>query len=163
MKESSLAKTGSRRGEGRRTLERFSRETTKYSGELDVRWDREVKVTPRPSVCNYEGACFFFFFNLLARWYIYWASQVPLVVKNTPASAGDIRDPGLISRLGRSPWRRAGQATPRFLCGESHGQRSLEGYSPRGHKDSDTSEATSQACMPFPGMTNNGGRQIPKV
>ena len=37
MKESSLAKTGSRRGEGRRTLERFSRETTKYSGELDVR------------------------------------------------------------------------------------------------------------------------------
>ena len=29
-----------------------------------------------------------------------------------------------------------------FLPGESHGQRSLAGYSPRGHKASDTTEAT---------------------
>ena len=29
-----------------------------------------------------------------------------------------------------------------FLPGESHGQRSLAGYSPRGHKESDTTEAT---------------------
>ena len=32
------------------------------------------------------------------------------------------------------------QATPVFLRGESHGQRSLEGYSPRVHKESDMSE-----------------------
>ena len=32
-----------------------------------------------------------------------WASQVGLVVKNPVASAGDIRDVGLISGLGRSP------------------------------------------------------------
>ena len=31
------------------------------------------------------------------------ASQVTLVVKNPPAEAGDIRDAGLISGLGRSP------------------------------------------------------------
>ena len=31
------------------------------------------------------------------------ASQVVLVVKNQPASAGDIRDPGLIPGSGRSP------------------------------------------------------------
>ena len=31
------------------------------------------------------------------------SSQVALVVKNPPANAGDIRDLGLISRLGRSP------------------------------------------------------------
>ena len=31
------------------------------------------------------------------------ASQVALVVKNLPANAGDIRDVGLISGLGRSP------------------------------------------------------------
>ena len=43
--------------------------------------------------------------------------------------------------------------------GESHGQRSLEGYSPWGRKESDTSEATSQACLPFSVMTNNRGRQ----
>ena len=33
---------------------------------------------------------------------IYGASQVVLVVKNLPASAGDIRDKGLMPRLGRS-------------------------------------------------------------
>ena len=30
-----------------------------------------------------------------------------------------------------------------FLPGESHGQRSLAGYSPWDHKESDTTEATS--------------------
>ena len=32
-----------------------------------------------------------------------WAFQVVLVVKNPPANAGDIREVGLISGLGRSP------------------------------------------------------------
>jgi len=40
------------------------------------------------------------------------------------------------------PWRRAWQTTPVFLPGESHGQRSLAGYSPRGHKELDTTEVT---------------------
>ena len=40
------------------------------------------------------------------------------------------------------PWRRAWQPTPVFLHGESHGQRSLAGYSPWGHKEMDTTEAT---------------------
>ena len=31
-----------------------------------------------------------------------WASQVVLVVKNLPANAGEVRDTGLIPRLGRS-------------------------------------------------------------
>ena len=35
-------------------------------------------------------------------------------------------------------WRRAWQPTPVFLPGESHGQRSLVGYTPRGRKESDT-------------------------
>ena len=35
------------------------------------------------------------------------------------------------------------EAHPRFLPGESHGQRSLVGYSPRGHKESDTTERLS--------------------
>ena len=60
------------------------------------------------------------------------ASQVSLVVENTPASAGDIRDMGLITGLGRFPWRRAWQPTPVFLPGESHGQKSLVGYDPWG-------------------------------
>ena len=39
-------------------------------------------------------------------------------------------------------WRRKWQPTPVFLPGESHGQRSLVGYSPWGRKGSDTTEAT---------------------
>ena len=34
--------------------------------------------------------------------------------------------------VGEIPWRRAWQPTPIFLRGESHGQRSLVGYSPWG-------------------------------
>ena len=40
------------------------------------------------------------------------------------------------------PWRRAWQPFPVFLLGKSHGQRSLAGYGPQSHKDSDTTEAT---------------------
>ena len=41
-------------------------------------------------------------------------------------------------------WRRKWQHTPVFLPGESHGQRSLEGYSPWGRKESDTIERLTQ-------------------
>ena len=37
-------------------------------------------------------------------------------------------------------WRRKWQPIPGFLPGESHGQRSLVGYSPWGRKESDTTE-----------------------
>ena len=39
-----------------------------------------------------------------------------------------------------SVWRREWQPTPVFLPGEFYGQRSLAGYSPWGHKESDTAE-----------------------
>ena len=42
--------------------------------------------------------------------------------------------------VGKIPWRKAWQPTPVYLPGESHGWRSLEGYIPRGHKESDTTE-----------------------
>ena len=40
----------------------------------------------------------------------------------------------------KTPWRRKWQPTPVFLPGNFHGQRSLVGYSPWGHKESDTTE-----------------------
>ena len=64
-----------------------------------------------------------------------------LEVKNPPANAGNIGDMGLIPGSGRFPWRRAWQPTPVFLPGETHGQRSLEGYSPWGRKELNTTEA----------------------
>ena len=53
-----------------------------------------------------------------------------IVVKNLPANAGDMRDVGLIPGLGRS--LRGGHGDPlQYSC---LGQRSLVGYSPRGHE-----------------------------
>ena len=40
----------------------------------------------------------------------------------------------------RMPWRRKWQPTPVFLLGKPHGQRSLVGYSPWGHKELDMIE-----------------------
>ena len=42
--------------------------------------------------------------------------------------------------VGKIPWIRKQQSTPVFLLGKSHRQRSLVGYSPRGRKESDTTE-----------------------
>ena len=47
-------------------------------------------------------------------------------------------------------WRRAWQPTPVFLPGESHGQRSLAGYSPQGPKESNMTEVTEHALMHKP-------------
>ena len=65
-----------------------------------------------------------------------------LAVKNPPANAGDMRHTGSIPGSVKIPWRRAGQPTPVTLPGESHGQKSLTGYSPWDCKESDTTEAT---------------------
>ena len=54
-------------------------------------------------------------------------------------SACNEGDLGLIPGS-RRPRKRAWQSTPVFLTGESHGQRSLVGYSPWGQKQLDTSE-----------------------
>ena len=56
-------------------------------------------------------------------------------VKNLPVNAGNVRD-----ESGRSPGGGHGQPTPVFLPEESHGQRSLVGYSPGGRKESDMTE-----------------------
>ena len=44
--------------------------------------------------------------------------------------------------VGKIPWRRAWQSSLVFLLRESHGQRSLAGYS---HKESDTTKMTEHA------------------
>ena len=43
--------------------------------------------------------------------------------------------------VGKICWR-IWQPTPVFLPGESLGQRNLAGYSPKGHKESETTEVT---------------------
>ena len=67
------------------------------------------------------------------------------MVKNPPAKAGDTVDMSLILGLGRSPG--GGNDNPlQYSCLENpHGQRSLMGYSPWGHKELDTTERLSTA------------------
>ena len=50
--------------------------------------------------------------------------------------------------IGKILWRREWQLPPVFLPRESHGQRSLMGYSLQGHAEQDATEATQQACKP---------------
>ena len=61
------------------------------------------------------------------------------VVKTSPAGAGDSRDAGSVPGLKRL-WSGKWQPTPVLLPGKFHGQRSLVGCSPWGHKKLDTSE-----------------------
>ena len=48
--------------------------------------------------------------------------------------------PGFSPWVGKIPWRREWLPTLVSLPGEFHGWRSLAGYSPWGHKESDTIE-----------------------
>ena len=72
---------------------------------------------------------------------------VALVVKNPPVNAGDIRETGLILGSGRSPG--GGHDNPlQYSCLENpHGQRSLEGYSPLGHKELYTTRDLAHTLM----------------
>ena len=51
----------------------------------------------------------------------------------------------LLMLLRRFPWRRAWQATPVFLPGESYGQEASRIHSPWGHEESDMTEVTEHA------------------
>ena len=69
--------------------------------------------------------------------YIYWASQVVLVVKNLPANAGDVRDSCLIPGLGRCPG--GGHGNPlQYSCLENLMDKGALQVSLRGLKESDS-------------------------
>ena len=70
-----------------------------------------------------------------------------LVIKNLPGNAGDIRDADSIPEwedpLEKGMAKEKGMAThSSILAWRSHGQKSLEGYSPWGSTESDMTEVT---------------------
>ena len=76
----------------------------------------------------------------------YRVSPVALVVKNLPASAGDIKRHGFDPWVGKIPWRRAWQPTPVFSPGESPWTEEPGGLQSMGsQKELDTTEATERA------------------
>ena len=65
------------------------------------------------------------------------------LVKNLPAMWET-----WVQTLGQEDlWRREWQPTPVLLPGKSHGQRSLVGYRPWGHKESDTTEGPTHTQL----------------
>ena len=63
-------------------------------------------------------------------------------VKNLPAMQ-ETQEMQVNPWAKKIPWRSKWQPTPVLLPGKSHGQRSLAGYSPKGHKQSDETEHTA--------------------
>ena len=69
------------------------------------------------------------------------------VSKESACNAGDAGRPNFNPWFGKIPWRRARQPAPVFLPGESHGQRSLVGYSPWGCKGSELKRLNMHASL----------------
>ena len=75
-----------------------------------------------------------------------WASQVVLVVKNPPASAGDLRDLSSIPRSGRAPG--GGHGNPlQYSCLENPIDKEAWWATVHGVTQSQTTEVTGRACI----------------
>ena len=70
---------------------------------------------------------------------LFWGFPAGSIVKNLPDKAGDTEDLNLTPGSGRSP----GGGNGKFH-GKFHEQRSLAGYSPWGHKESDMTERLTE-------------------
>ena len=81
-------------------------------------------------------------------YFMLWASQVVLVVKNPPANAGDTRDAGLILGLGRSPG--IGNGNPfQYSCLEDWWAEEADGLQCMGPQKLDTTEHSTFALYVF--------------
>ena len=101
----------------------------------------------------------FFFHTRVMKYERIFHIQTPWKVVFTVIT-GDARDLGSIpKRLGISlwggkiPWRRKWPPTLAFLPGEFHEQRSLAGYHPWGHEESDMTEHAHTNALSFLGTT----------
>ena len=103
-----------------------------------------------------------------------WTSQVQHLVyetkqKGIPGGASGKESTCQCSRGGLDawvrniPWRRRWQPTPVFLPGESQGQRSPAGYSPRVHKRVGQELVTKQQQMRQKVEDFSGGYIVPRV
>ena len=79
------------------------------------------------------------------------------MIRNLPAGEGDARDAGSIPRSGMSPGGADGNPLQYSCLENRNGQRSLAGYSPWGHKESDTTEHIRTQCPRTKGRSHIQG------
>ena len=95
--------------------------------------------------------CCTFYNNNTMLWILYWFDNnnsdggFPggTSGKEPACQCRSHRSRGFDGWVGKIPWSRKWQPTPVFLPGESYGQRSLVGYSPKGCKKLDLTEQLS--------------------
>ena len=75
--------------------------------------------------------------HIYIKWYAYIGASLWLRWSRICLQC---RRPWFDPWIRKIPWRRKWPPTPVLLPGESHGQRSLEGYRPWGRQESDTTE-----------------------
>ena len=99
-------------------------------------------------VSRIAGRCFTLWATREALWVLEW---VAYPFSNGSSQSRDwthcCNRPGFNPWIEKIHWRRKWQPTPVFLPGEFHGQRSLVGYSPWGHKESDITEWLSLSLL----------------
>ena len=83
-----------------------------------------------PPACLYVLVTMGQFHQLSWEDLFFWIASSHITITHTPS----------IVMTSLTNWRRKWQPTPLFLPGESHGERSLVGYSPWGRKELDTTE-----------------------
>ena len=83
-----------------------------------------------------------------------WTSQVAQWAEST-CQCRRLRRHGFSPWVRKIPWRRRWQPTPVLLPGKPHGQRSLAGYSPEGHRRVGHYLATKQQCLEHSGRSIN--------
>ena len=69
---------------------------------------------------------------------------------------------GFNAWVGKTPWSRKWQSTPVFLPGKFHGQRSLVGYSPWGHKEPDMTDHAEHRVSKAPNVKTLETQKIKK-
>ena len=105
--------------------------------------------------------CFFFFLYIYYRFLIcgYYGVHISFpggaTGKEPACQFRRYKRRWFIPWVRKIPWRRKWQPTPVFLPGESCGQRSLEGYSPWGCRELDTTEVTENTWDLYMLIYNN--------